>query len=261
MFSLCIILLNVDILFLLFSGSIDSNGNLVDVDVNALGPDYPTTSHDVALHIACERGFVECVQLLLDSGSDVNLINPISKMYSLFYACKAFSQQHCDIIKLLGQYNVQEMVDNNGLTPLCVACSHGGVDPNREKIVRALIDIGQKINPLNTRDGMTPLLKACSGGGVNTNGGNGGGSGDGMLSVVRLLLSNGANVNACLKTSRSTALHLAAGKGLSEICLLLLEKGGDKKLVDLGGRRAAEVARRNNCVRVAVMIEGYDGGG
>jgi len=114
-----------------------------------LGPDYPTTSHDVALHIACERGFVECVQLLLDSGSDVNLINPISKMYSLFYACKTFSQQHCDIIKLLGQYNVQEMVDNNGLTPLCVACSHGGVDPNREKIVRALIDIGQKINPLN----------------------------------------------------------------------------------------------------------------
>jgi len=55
----------------------------------------------------------------------------------------------------------------------------------------------------------------------------------------------------CLKTSRSTALHLAAGKGLSEICLLLLEKGG---------RCAAEVERRNNCVRVAVMIEGYDGG-
>ena len=262
-------------------GSIDSHGNLVEVDVVSLGPDYPAASNDVALHIAAERGFVETCRLLLDAGSDVNQSQRNTLMTPLHYASKMRFPVHRDIVLLLGKHGAKETLNAQGLTPLCVACSSsiqqggggrggrgrgGGGDAESsaaaaaaaEAFIRALLEIGGEVNPTTTRDGVTPLMRACcvapivSPAAPNS---------DAMLPIVRVLLDAGADVNAATTTSQNTALHLAASRGSIGICQLLMERGAKKAATDLGGTNPAGVARRNHHLREATFIEGYDGGG
>lgn len=238
--------------------AVDSNGQPVDVDVVALGPDYPSGKKDLPLHIAAERGFLKTCKLLLDAGSNCNSRHPVSLMTPLHYAARKGFQAHKEIIELLGRYDVKDIVDANGLTALCVACSTNNIG-----IVRALINIGMKVNPTGTRDGVTPLIKACCVASIHA--GHNRNSSDNVQDImsptVKLLLDAGANVDHQLTTSKNSALHLAASRGSMNICRLLLDAGGNSKLIDRGGLTAADVAKRNHFNNVAVFIENYDGGG
>ena len=234
-------------------GSIDGNGNLVEVDVGALGPDLLTDDGSVALFIAAERGFLPICKLLLDAGGNVNYQHPSTNMTAMHYAAKTSSSQHRDIVLLLGQYNPRDTVDSHGLTPLCVACSRDSQpDQHSINLIRALLEVNPSaVNPSGTRDGIDALMCSCGCACPS----------DLMLPIVRILLEKGADVKSCLNTSQNTALHMAASRGSFAICKLLLENGANKASTNLGGLEPATLARRNNQIQTAVFIEGFDGGG
>jgi ankyrin repeat protein len=241
-------------------GSIDADGNLIEVDVLKLGPDYPTANQDLPLHIAAQRGFLNTCKLLLDAGANVNSQHPTTLMTPLHCAAqkaKGGSQVHRDILELLGKYDAKDLTNANGLTPLCLAAT----SPDGLHSVRTLIEMGMHVNPTGTRDGVTPLMKACSVVSVHAAHGNGRPNNrDVMAPIVKRLLDAGADVNAQMTTSKNTALHLAASRGSLQLCQALMEKGADATLKDRGGLTAIDVAQRNRYREVVVFIQGFDGG-
>jgi len=58
---------------------------------------------------------------------------------------------------------------------------------------------------------------------------------DKALEVAKLLIANGADVNARAGGFRETALHRASKRGLVDVVKLLLEKGANAKLANKGG--------------------------
>jgi len=79
--------------------------------------------------------------------------------------------------------------------------------------------------------------------------------GDGDL--VRLLLFWGANVNARDDMGR-TALHRAAGCGMTRVVEILLEKGAGKGVTDFTGKTALDWADKED-VRELLLQEQSEG--
>ena len=67
----------------------------------------------------------------------------------------------------------------------------------------------------------------------------------GHIDIIRLLLSNGADLNAC-----PPALKFAALDGKADIIRVLLEAGADPEAVDPEGRDATCVAKTCQCLRL-----------
>ena len=78
----------------------------------------------------------------------------------------------------------------------------------------------------------------------------------GNLDALRILLAFGASVNfACESSKRSTALHLAAERGLEAAALLaLVDAGAVLDAEDGEGRTPEMVARQSGNVRTAVLL-------
>ncbi|PRC90614.1 ankyrin repeat domain-containing protein [Solimicrobium silvestre] len=63
----------------------------------------------------------------------------------------------------------------------------------------------------------------------------------GDISIVEVLLDNGADVNA-LDERQFTALHFAAMKNNAEIIVVLLDKGADRNIKNDDGRKPLDCA-------------------
>jgi len=68
----------------------------------------------------------------------------------------------------------------------------------------------------------------------------------GHVSMCRLLLSCGAEVNTVTRAGQATALHRAAMAGQEKVVELLLQAGADGTLRDADGLTAADRARLNH---------------
>lgn len=111
--------------------------------------------HDVEgltpLAVAARAGFVECVQVLLDCGSDINTTSS-ERITSLNYACE--NAAHLDCVKLLLSRGADVTVLSDfGGSALSTACAHCGVD-----IIALLIEHGawSLMTQADAR-GVTPL--------------------------------------------------------------------------------------------------------
>ncbi|KAK6346150.1 hypothetical protein TWF730_010482 [Orbilia blumenaviensis] len=209
-----------------------------------------------ALHIACASGELECFNLLLAAGADVN------------------KPAQPDIDNMYFSYLKEDILNVKGDTPLVFACRSG-----YERIVNVLLDHGVDVNRPGWK-GRTPLHAACK---------------NGRLECVRLLLAIGADVNAqndegrtplmCLwknrhdgppenwqdisdtlfssnidfslqTTQNETYLHFAASLSHPKYLELLLQKSIDIDAQRADGATALHIAAENpnpNLVRLLLL--------
>ncbi|KAK9720610.1 hypothetical protein K7432_004046 [Basidiobolus ranarum] len=151
-----------------------------------------------ALHYAASRGHLTLVQLLVDSGSIVELPDKEGETALL----KAAYNGYLSVIKYLVEHQADvNHKDNDGWTALHNACSRGQLD-----VVRWLIEIsGADVN-IRSKMGHTPLINAAS---------------KGYLHIVRYLLRKG-KANPLIKNKFGEAAYDVAAVSMeAQVCELL----------------------------------------
>ncbi|QHI69192.1 ankyrin repeat domain-containing protein [Tichowtungia aerotolerans] len=126
--------------------------------------------------------------------------------------------------------------DANGNTALMTAAFNG-----HDGTMQVLIDAGADVN-LRVSQGITPLMAACGP----------------YPKAVRLLLENGAEVNATDDIENFTALMYAAVEGLSPVVDILLEYGADPNMVDVDNDTAANFARQRGFKELADKLQALE---
>ncbi|MFC1765376.1 ankyrin repeat domain-containing protein, partial [Planctomycetota bacterium] len=108
-------------------------------------------------------------------------------------------------------------------------------------LAKSLIAEGADINNVETDDFVTPLHRAVE---------------NGNEEVVRLLLSEGANVHAiaAFEGRELTPFHIAVEKGYKGIIELLISKGADINAKDGQGRTPIDIAMRNARMDIASVL-------
>jgi ankyrin repeat protein len=204
-----------------------------------------------ALMWASVNGQVDFVRLLLDKGADANDRNSLPK-----------AAQHLEVVKLLlekgADANAKDSTGNTALTNATRA--------NQAHVAKYLLD--NNADP-NEPDGLgwTPLMLMCS---VNS----------GNITMVKLLLERGANINARTPSGR-TALMQAAAKGYRlkgrgdgpedrtiwpvgppwdrhpEVVKLLLEKGAEVNAKDSDGWTALKRAQKRGDTQIVELLKAH----
>ena len=151
-----------------------------------------------AMHAAAYSGCDHTIQILLDSGFDINDHDERGGDSALVLAS---TQGHTKVVQMLldrgADVNAQNFLNDSALQ----AASRWGY----KEVVGALLDGGADINAQSGRFG-SPLQEA---------------SREGHKEVVEILLDRGADVNA------ESALQKASGSGHTEIVQILLDRGAD----------------------------------
>jgi hypothetical protein len=179
-------------------------------------PDRPI-SYGSALAHATGQGHAPVVELLLESGADIEGGNGVSPL-----ACAARKGQD-EVVRLLIEHGADIEGDTDGPgTALFQASAEGQLST-----VRLLLDLGAAVDAKTERRA-TPLLVA---------------SADGYLDVVVQLIEAGADLD-CTDRSGDTALHHAAYNGFAAIVEALVMAGADRAVIDKYGDTAYDVGER-----------------
>ncbi|CAM1510952.1 Fc.00g084650.m01.CDS01 [Cosmosporella sp. VM-42] len=141
---------------------------------SAYHPNYSqgVTKPMTGLHLAAYFGIADAIQLLLDTGFNVNVSNS-HRRTPLSYASDGGWQGVVKILLNNGAY--VDSRDNSGRIPLSYAAARG-----HRAVVEILLDAGADVSSMDNA-GRVPLSFAAQ---------------KGSQAVVRILLSEGANVNS-----------------------------------------------------------------
>lgn len=199
--------------------------------------------------VSAYRDHSDLVQLLLESGADVNARDYSFQFTPLIMACNA---GNVNTVRLLLEHGADvNATDPDGVTPLYIACEN-----DNSAIVRILLDNGANVNA-RAKDGRNPLIITCTVHNLATlrlwlgedhvpmdvtdfddhiraNNRH-------RVNVAKWLIDKGANVNAQTHNGM-TALMSAAASGMPELVELLLASGADPTAVSIDGVTSAEVA-------------------
>ena len=159
------------------------------------------------LPLACSRGHVACVRILLQHGEGIEgldvEINKIWPTYSASLLELAIETKSAHLVLLLLEHGHNPPI--RGLPALFHACMW-----DAPEIVALLLENGAQADFVSTKSGDTPLIYACSSGG--------------SLESVRILLDHGVEVNRWARNGESS-LSIACQDGHLEIVSLLLQRG------------------------------------
>ena len=157
-------------------------------------------THEIPIHLACEKSTTDVVDVLIQYGADVNIKH--NGMTPLMVACKRGHYGIVQHVLKTQKVNVNAQ-DSNGLTAL-----HFSVQSNSVEIVCTLLLKGADPNIAITS---TPLITAC----INKN-----------LQIIKELLKAKADVNGQDEDS-ATALYMASSNGDFRIVNKLLSFGAN----------------------------------
>ncbi|KAF4470193.1 Transient receptor potential channel pyrexia [Fusarium albosuccineum] len=202
-----------------------------------------------ALEIACQRGHLPLVELLIDCGASLSgtcVTNAVDQGYEAIVALLidkganinlptfpskpalqiAITQGSDSVVQLLLDHGADVNLQTSGRT----SSLHCAVSRDSEPLVRLLLDHGAHTN-LQDDDGASPLHTA-----VRHN----------YEPLVRLLLEHGADVNL-LDDMGTSALALATKQGSDSMVQMLLDHGANVNLQDPYGVSILHfVVRRDN---------------
>ncbi len=197
-----------------------------------------TVYHDAPLYWAITKGHLDVVQILIDAGASVEECVHYRSYIKTKPLHLAIQEGHIKIAKFLLLKGADKNVVVGIETPVRVAVQKGNlelvqclldagvaidkpygiqsvfdlaVSEGHSQIATLLIVHGGKVNKADNK-GVTPLHRAASSGDVTT---------------VKILLDNGAKINAQIKTYLQTPLHQAAMAGHTEVVELLLDRGAN----------------------------------
>ncbi len=164
-----------------------------------------------ALIKASQRGRVEIVKALIESGAKVNEKDNYDNTALMSAECT-------EIVKLLLDNGAKvDEKNNNGETALKRASLRGNVE-----VVKALLDAGAKVDEKDNKEGDTALIWASLRGDVE---------------VVKSLIDAGAKVDE-KNNDGKTALIKASLFGHVEVVEALLDAGADVTITNNGGKTA-----------------------
>ena len=173
-------------------------------NINHSGTNLPTL-----LFSACKYGKKDVVDFLLKRNCKVDAIDEIGQI-ALHAACE---NDNIDIVNILLKYNSSvNLCSTGGLAPLHVACIHDNID-----IVNILLKYNSSVNLCDT-DGLAPLHVAC----INGN-----------IDIVNILLKYNSSVNLC-DAGGLAPLHVACIYGHTDVVHILIDNNCDinKSILD-----------------------------
>ena len=218
-------------------------------------------THEIPIHLACEKSTMKVVDVLIRYGADVN--SKHNETTPLMVACK---RGHYGIVqRLLKTQKVNVNAQNsNGLTAL-----HFSVQSNSIEIVHTLLLKGADPNIVMTSSFCyTPLVTACISRNLqivkellkakaDVNGQDEDGttalymaSSKGDLGIAKKLLSSGANPNIFAKRNKWTPLIVASANGHIDVVKTLLKAKADTHYQDVYGKTALHAAVQYNHVDI-----------
>lgn len=216
------------------------------------------------LHWAASMGRKEVTELLLANGADVNAKDDVggtplhqaagtfSRMMLKLYPSHVDADDNIDISTLYekaGMVSPKTMVelliendadvnskDHNGYTPLHEAAGAGDID-----VTKILITNGADVNAKSLRHGLTPLHDAAY---------------SGHEKAIKILIDNGAEVNTKTLIEGNTALHRAVfcGENAMSVCKLLIERGADVNARNSDGSTPLQQALKHDETQVADLL-------
>ncbi|XP_063901840.1 uncharacterized protein LOC135121443 [Zophobas morio] len=233
------------------------------MDVNAQNGNGTT-----ALQLACLQGVDENVEMLLDFGASINIVDKNNK--NALHCASESPKDNRNIIKLLIEQGMDVNAQNgNGTTALQRACLHG-VDENLEM----LLDFGASINiaDKNNKNALhyaseswkdnRVIMKLLIEKGMDVDAQNGNGTTalqfallEGADENVKMLLDFGASINITNQENEN-ALHCAleSWKDNRDVIKLLIEKGIDVNVQNRDGMTALQLACLNGDYREAEIL-------
>ena len=167
--------------------------------------DVPGFLKETPLHLAAKNGFRDLVDVLVQSGGNVNARNFPMQETPLHLATR---NGHRHIAQFLVQQGSQVNARNvpSRETPLHLASRNG-----HQQIAEFLIHHGSQVNARNAPWQETPLQLASK---------------NGHQQIAEFLIKNGGLVNARKRPWKETALHLASRNGHQQIAEVLMQHGG-----------------------------------
>ncbi|XP_012556375.1 ankyrin repeat domain-containing protein 17 isoform X1 [Hydra vulgaris] len=182
-----------------------------------------------ALTLACYKGHVEMVALLLERGADQE--HKTDEMHTALM--EASMDGHVEVARLLLNHGAQvNMPADSFESPLTLAACGSHVE-----LAQLLIEHKANLEEVND-EGYTPLMEA---------------SREGYLPMVALLREHGANINAQTEETQETALTLACCGGFQDVVLYLLECGAN---IELGASTPLmEAATEGHVELVKLLLE------
>jgi len=205
-------------------------------DVNASDQRRLTPLHD-----AVKYGFEDICRILIASGSNVN----VNSSHGGSPLGAAIGSDYPRIAELLISNGA--VIDRDAL---CVAANS-----NSSKVAKLLISKGANINEICI-NGDTPIHIAAKGGMHAARGGH--------IETLKVLIVEGANLNAKLKDNKSnssygivgwTPLHLAANWGQTESAELLVAAGAEINSKSQKGHTPLDISIMHGQAETAIYLE------
>ncbi|KAJ3045658.1 hypothetical protein HDV00_007784 [Rhizophlyctis rosea] len=189
-----------------------SNG----ASVTALGP------AGTPLHLAARCDHLPIAEYLLDAGAPIEALGVIKE--TPLHQCAFANSIRVASLLLTNGASVNRAVEPAKMSPLFLASQKGHTD------MVALLLTNDAAVDQRSDDGSTPLRR------VETAG------------IVRLLVENGADVNAHDNLAGWGPLHMAAHRGDAESVAFLISKGAEVNYADKDGTTALHIAASRGVV-------------